>query len=488
MARPKANITVLDPGSGKARPGAWVSFYLANTSTLAQLYADDDVSSLANPVQANQLGQVAVRVNPGLYDISMTWDGAQPTVVEDVLAYTPEGAVLQSPGDMLVMHPSGTPTRLPVGLPYTVLVSDAGMPAWHYLQSGKGLWPAPAGSLLHVRASDGVVVGIPPGVQDQALAMAGGTPTWVSTLLPPGTTLPINQPGDLVTGAPSTGLPARLAAGPAGSTLTVGNSNTLVWSEPGAVGPGEGQCYLTYENVNSLWLTPYQGNKIWVNGGARTIPDGGIRLAPTGLAPFAAYYIYLAWTGSALQLEASSTGFQQTGGLWHKSGDLSRSLVGFAYVHDDVGTPAWRETSDTRGVLSLFHQDERTAQSVFTAPRSTSSPTPVELHQEIRTYFIAWGFTNVTMTMTGTAYSNVSGVGFTSLLALDGVAVAGTHTTAVSANVHLNIATVVTKALPAWDGLHWITVHGLAQSGTTATWHGEPGGLLSCRTGVTIAS
>ena len=91
MARVKVNYVVLDPGSGKARPGAHVTFYDANTLTKTTLYADDDVTTVANPVQANGLGQVSVRVNPGLYDISMTWDGAQPTVVEDVLAWVPEG-------------------------------------------------------------------------------------------------------------------------------------------------------------------------------------------------------------------------------------------------------------------------------------------------------------------------------------------------------------------------------------------------------------
>jgi hypothetical protein len=313
-------------------------------------------------------------------------------------------------------------------------------------------------------------------------------PTW-SSLLPAGTVLPIQSPGDLVIGAPGTGLAARLPVGALGSTLTVSDNNTLVWSEPGAVGPGVGQCYLAYENATSLWLTPFMGNKVWVDGRSRTIPDGGLRLAPTGLTVGVNYYIYLAWTGSALALEASQIGFQQTGGLWHKSGDISRTLVGYAHCwNPGTAVPSWVDSPSVRGVMSMFNQDERVATSYFSAPRSTSSTTPVELHPEIRAWFIAWGFAAVTLTMTGTAYSNQSGVGFSSYLALDGELVAGTHTTAVTANVHMNIASAIPRNLVAANVLHNISIYGVVQSGATATWHGESGAQLACRTGVTLSS
>jgi hypothetical protein len=484
--RPKLNLVVIDPSSGRPRPLAWVTIYPSNTLTLATLYADDDVTTIAQPVQANELGQVAVRVNPGIYDVSMTWDGQPPTVVEDVLAWTPEAAVLTTPGDMLIQGSSGSPTRLPIGPENTLLMSHNGLPTWQILAGGAGVPWGPPGSLLQI-ASDNYVRPILPGTQEQTLAMMGGVPTW-SSVLPAGTVIPINQPGDLMIGAPTTGVPARLPVGPLDSVLTVSDNQTLVWASPGAVGPGEGQCGLMYESATSLGLIPFMGNKIWVNGRSRTIPDGGLRIAPTGLTMHVNYYIYVAWTGSALVLEASTTGYEQTGGLWHKAGDLSRTLVGYARcLEEPVGTPVWRDSENLRCVLSLFNQDERVGGSHFYAPRSTTSSTAVELHQEIRCYFITWGFTNVTMSMTGTAYSNTSGVGFTSLLVLDDVEIAGTHTTAVTANVHLNIATVVTKTLPAEDTLHYITIRGLAQPGTTATWHGDPGGLLACRTGITIS-
>lgn len=488
MPRPKANLVVLDPGSGKARPGAFVTIYNANTLDKAALYADDDLAPVGNPVQANGLGQVAVRLNPGLYDVSMTWDGALPTVVEDVGVFTSE-AVIVAPGDLIIGGAAGTPVRLAVGANGQVLVVENGLPAWKALGPGVGLPAGTAGSLLAYGAG-GSLTTILPGLQDQALAMAGGVPTWVSTLLPPGTTLPINQPGDLVVGAVTTGLPARLAVGTVGSTLTVSDNNALVWSEPGGVGSGTGQCYLAYENDQSLWLTPFRGNKIWVNGQTRTIPDTGIRLTPTGLSLDTNYYIYLAWTGTDLALEASTTGFQQTTGLTHKAGDLSRTLVGYARL---VGpTPGhWEDSEGSRCVLSFFNQDERTGTGYLRAPRSLGSQpnTPVEVHPEIRCYFIAWGFTNITMTLTGSVYSTATfPIAIISFLALDGVAISGTQTSAMQGGPRINIATGITKTLAAQDTLHFLSLYGLTQTGGSATWEGEASGVTSCRVAFTIAT
>jgi hypothetical protein len=271
--------------------------------------------------------------------------------------------------------------------------------------------------------------------------------------------------------------------------LETWRQNLIVEVESGAVGPGMGQCYLSYENANSLWLMPQYGNKIWVAGRSRVIPDAGIRLAPTGLTPHTNYYIYVTWIGSALVLEASVTGWAQTGGLWHKADDLSRTLVGYARCLEEgtaPGVPIWLDSENIRGVLSLYNQDERVGTAKFTAPRSTTtSAAPVELHQEIRCYFIAWGFTNITMTLTGTAYSTV---GFSSYLVLDEVAIAGTYISPTAADVHLNIATGIAKSLPPADTLHVLTMYGQVWAPGTATWWGDPNDIEVCRTGFTLAT
>jgi hypothetical protein len=488
--RPKLNFTILDPGSGKARPGAWVTFYGANTLVKTTLYADDDVSTLANPVQANGLGQVAVRVDPGIYDVSMSWDGAQPTVVEDVLAWTPEAAVISDPGDLMVGSPgSGSPVRLPVGQENQILVVDQGIPTWKHLGSNDGVPTASPGALLHV-LGNGYVAPLAPGTHEQALVMMGGMPTWAS-LLPAGTVMPINQPGDLVVGAPGTGLTARLAAGAVGQILTSGEAGAgLYWDFPGKAGIGEGQCYLRLEQSVSppvLQLIPLNGNQLWIGDRSRTIPDGGVLLASTGLASYTNYYIYAAWVSGAMVLEASTVEPTTAWSYYFKTGDNSRALVGYAHAGPSGGAdPIWMDNPTVRGVLSFFHQDERTGGAQFTAPRSTSSTTAVELHPEIQCYFIAWGFTQVALACTGVAETNTDNAGFFSVLTLDGVHVAGTFTTASKANYSHNIATSITKTLSAVNQLHQVSLYGSAQAGTTATWHGESG-VLACRTQFTIS-
>jgi hypothetical protein len=237
MFRPKLNLVVIDPASGRSRPGAFVTIYWANTQSLAALYADDDVTALANPAQADALGMVVARVNPGIYDIAMTWEGAVPTIVEDVLAWTPEAAVIVEPGDLIRGAANGGPERLPVGADGYVLTMTGGLPEWSSPTSG-----LPAGVLgtMFVRDPAETVAALAPGTEGQLLAILGGKPQWATHLPdPPGTLLPISQRGDLVVGS-DVGTPTRLARGATGQLLAVEADGDLIWIDaptpPGPVG------------------------------------------------------------------------------------------------------------------------------------------------------------------------------------------------------------------------------------------------------------
>jgi hypothetical protein len=473
--RPKLNFVVLDPSSGRAQPGAWVSIYLANTLTLTTLWADDDVSTLANPVQANQLGQVAMRVNPGVYDVSMVWDGATPTVVEDVLAWTPETAIITSPGDLIVGGTTGAPTRLPAGSSGTVLTTEVGIPSWQYLGSGHGLPTGPAGTML-TYSSTGPVALILPGTQDQALAMAGGVPTWVSSLIPPGTTLPISQPGDLVVGAVGSGLPARLARGAPGTVLT-SDAGGVSWHAEAAVARGVGQCRLHRFDDTTLGLIPWHGEHIWVNGGSRVIPVDGVPLSRTGLVVETQYQVYAAWDGAALSLEASTTGWEGTGGLTHKIGDVTRTLVGMIYASGTTEV-FFIDTQTARYVISHFNPYPRQVEHFFRAPRSTSSTTPVEVHDEIRAHFLTWGWNAVEIALDGMVIVAPNSSA-TTYLALDATLASAAATDNSTAwPITGNIAQAKT-IMPSW-GRHWVTLYG-ATTGATQTWQGDINDVSTCR-------
>jgi hypothetical protein len=231
MLRPKLNLVIQDPASGRARPGAWVSVYTANTFAFAPLFADDDVTHVGNPIQANNLGQVAFRVPVGVYDVSATWDGSAPSIIEDVVAWTP-GVVPENPGEIVVggedgaiILPAGT-----VGQVLTVLTNDPDSIGWTTLSPGHGLPTGPKGAILAYPEVD-VIAPLLPGAQDQVLVMSSGLPTW-GTALDLGVVIPINQPGDLVAGDAS-GLPARLPRGATDQVLTVLSSGLVGWGTGG---------------------------------------------------------------------------------------------------------------------------------------------------------------------------------------------------------------------------------------------------------------
>jgi len=234
MLRPKLNLVIQDPSSGRARPGAWVSIYLANTFALAPCYADDDVTTIGNPIQANALGQVAVRVPIGLYDVSATYDGTTPVTIEDVVAWTPDDTTVQEPGEIIVGGPDGAPATLPPGDPGQVLGVLPGTPpqvGWVTMAPGQGLPASAQGGLLHYPATD-TLAPLPIGAAGQILVVNAGLPTW-GTPAGVGIVIPINQAGDLMVGD-AAGAPVRLGRGATSQVLTTLASGLLGWGPAGA--------------------------------------------------------------------------------------------------------------------------------------------------------------------------------------------------------------------------------------------------------------
>ncbi|WP_413207697.1 hypothetical protein [Rhodospirillum sp. A1_3_36] len=99
----------------------------------------------------------------------------------------------------------------------------------------------------------------------------------------------------------------------------------------------QGQCRLVLDGT-TLKLIPYNGNRMWVDGAARTVPGSGVTLSPSGAGVKSVYYIYAAWVSNTLTLEYSTTGhvIDPATGVQVKDGDASRSLVGMAMTKDQV--------------------------------------------------------------------------------------------------------------------------------------------------------
>jgi hypothetical protein len=173
-----------------------------------------------------------------------------------------------------------------------------------------------------------------------------------------------------------------------------------------SVVPAHGQCRLAL-SAGFLKLSPYNGNKIIINGRVCTIPNLGVSLAATGLTVGAAYYIYVYESSpGVLALEAVSTAsgghLTSANGIEIKIGDPTRTLVGMGYIWTG---PTWTDTDTIRGIASWFNRRRARADAV-TSPATTSTVSTALVNP---IYVFCWANEFVTGIMNG--YVNNNGVG-----------------------------------------------------------------------------
>lgn len=244
-----------------------------------------------------------------------------------------------------------------------------------------------------------------------------------------------------------------------------------------------GQCRLVKTGAN-LFLSTYQGNRLTINGINQVIP-ASLTLAPTSLTPDTNYYIYAYMNAGTMTLEASATthATDTATGVEIKSGDATRTLVGFARV---ITGPAWQDSSSQKFVLSWFNRQPLNMSAAFTAGRSITSASYAELNSEIRNEFLTWAGEVVSSHLDGQV-SNASNNGscFTSI-AFDGSsqeAMSGGQSYAATAAFPV-ACSAMSNSLS--EGYHYATVVGSTGGGTTGTWRGSatPGDRCSLKTTV----
>lgn len=228
-----------------------------------------------------------------------------------------------------------------------------------------------------------------------------------------------------------------------------------------------GQCRLSKSGAN-LVLLPYNGNQLTIAGVAQTIPDAGVTLAPTALVANTSYFIYAYMVGAVMTLEASATGHLTSTtagnkGVEIKTGDNIRTLVGQARIITGI---AWQDTAQQRFVASWFNRVPRPVLGAFTAVRSTSSGTAVELNTEIRCEFLIWADEIANLLTTGGWLESVStDVGLASI-AFDGLAIENISQT--SATGYGSSAIAAAKGGLS-EGYHYATLVAYVSAGGGST-------------------
>ncbi len=264
-----------------------------------------------------------------------------------------------------------------------------------------------------------------------------------------------------------------------------GAAISFQFSRAGDAGAGalaHGQCRLTKVSTN-LVLSPLKGVGIVINNAQQTIPDAGVSLAPSGETPGTLYYIYAYMNAGTMTLESSTTGYSiQAGtGVAIKTGDATRTLVGMA--RPGAG-PAWVDSATQRFVRSYFNRAPIAGTNWFTANRTTTSTSYVEINSEIRVEFLVWADDLVLVTLDVVAFTGAtalnevrSAINYDGGTSEDGVGYVQAWNTAQA-----TVPASITRSKTALsEGYHYATLFGRSDNGgSTATWVGS--GTANLRT------
>jgi hypothetical protein len=169
---------------------------------------------------------------------------------------------------------------------------------------------------------------------------------------------------------------------------------------------GHGQCRLGIVSATSIKLSPCDGNNLIINGVPRQIPAAGVTLSNAGMGTNALYYIYAAWTGSAIGLEFDTVGhsIDAVTGVEVKTGDATRTLVGMVYVN---GSAQFGDGPAARLVASWFNRRSVGGNVTSSGTLSFSTVSNTEISTGVRILFLNWANEAVDVKVTG-QYTNTT--------------------------------------------------------------------------------
>jgi hypothetical protein len=239
-----------------------------------------------------------------------------------------------------------------------------------------------------------------------------------------------------------------------------------------------GQCRLTL-SAGSLKLSPFNGNKLVINGQVQAVPSAGITLAPTGLAATTLYYVYAYMNAGTMTLEASTTGHSTDAptGVEIKTGDSTRTLVGMAYCKTAA---TFADVDTQRFVASWFNRVPRRIYNSFTTPRSTSSASTVEINSEIRCEFVCWADESSKATFFGEFYASAAGIYTNAGVGWDGPNIDNYTQSTSTGTAAIPFAVPGNRLLA--EGYHYVTGYGSTASGTST--FGNTSGAVCSISGV----
>lgn len=240
---------------------------------------------------------------------------------------------------------------------------------------------------------------------------------------------------------------------------------------------------LTYVSATAVKFAPFNGDQIKISGSIYVIPSAGIAgvantsvfvggVAAQNLAASTLYYVY-AFINSGTVTADFRTGGHATSstagnvGVEILSGDDTRTYLGMVFTN---GSSQFDDSSAKRNVISWFNKRNIGGLAFFTATRTTTSASYVELNSEIRVEFCTEADEAVFAGQSGSIFNSTSGQNLFCALAFDG-ATAEDAASGISppANVQYPFSSSIVKN-GLTVGHHYATVVALTSGGTLSAY------------------
>jgi len=264
------------------------------------------------------------------------------------------------------------------------------------------------------------------------------------------------------------------ASGAAGATGPTGPTGAAGAAGAAGAGIGYGSAQVTYVDSTHVQLgvgiIPLKVSGTWTT---RAIA-AAVSKDTTGLSASTLYYVYAQDSSGSTVIALSTTAYAQdtTYGVYTKSGDATQTLVGIAYTD---GSTHFNDSATKRNVRSWFSRDAtKTTTNRFTAERTTTSATPVEINSEIAVEWVNWANDRLNYTIAGTTKVNATSKASSSIFAIDGsVGTFDFESFSFATSAYTSFA--FTAPVVVAEGHHTGTLYGavLGSSSPTATWYGD---------------
>lgn len=230
------------------------------------------------------------------------------------------------------------------------------------------------------------------------------------------------------------------------------------------IAPPQTSVELNYTSTTSVTLAGTSGGYIWIDGTNRSVGSGITKSLGT-LTTTTVYNVYAFWTGSAVDLEFSTTGFtSNANGIPQKTGDTTRTLVG--RIRTNSTTTTYNTASDA-GVVTYWNRKRRIVTLSIQTNQSTASGTDVVVLNGPS--FISWALDATDFTSTAINGNTVDTAQNTSTIYVNGAQLSAGAYTSISGAGGIGSASPRISSV-ANTGYVTTTLYGRVNAGT-GTWY-----------------